>query len=343
MKTNIALHIPLNAVLSMCAAAAAAVGITAVLSPNPLHAAAAFFGGVFSSAYFTGSFLNSMSLLMFAALGACAAIQAGSLNLGGSAQMYAAACLTAYLLRDSSFPAAAAMAAAVFAGGAAALVSGILRVFRGVNELLSSFLLSSALSSVLDYAVGGPLRDQTKNLLAMPFIADIHRIPPLLTVSPFNASFFIAVLMCAAAWFVLAKTKAGRIFRICGTAPEFAAYCGYSPDIAMCAGMFISGALHGLAGFFAVAGTYYTCYAGFAGAAGWNALSAALIVKGHPLFLIPISCILSYIFTSCDYSVLSNNFSFDMSAVVQGIVFFTISAHSLHVFKNKSLKRRIPF
>ena len=90
--------------------------------------------------------------------------------------------------------------------------------------------------------------------------------------------------------------------------------------------MAVSGALHGLAGYAAVAGTYYTCHSGFYAGMGWNALSAALIARSNPLLLVPVSLFLAYIFTGTSSPSVAAQTSYDLAFLVQAAVMLFISA-----------------
>ena len=165
-----------------------------------------------------------------------------------------------------------ALVAAAGTGALLGFIPGILKSRFHITEILTSFLLSAAITPVIDYLVAGPLRDKGKNLLATPQIADVFRIAPIAAPSYFNASFLVAVALALSAGLFLSRTRAGYRFRVAGTAPEFARFAGFPVGTATTAGMTVSGALHGLAGFFAVTGTWYACLEGFSSGMGWSAL-----------------------------------------------------------------------
>ena len=324
-----------------------ALCIIVLTSNRPMQAAGAFFSLPFTSVYYAGTWLNGASLLIIAGLGAAFAMQSGNINLGGEGQVYAGG-FTAVLIMNRLLPesavsgtaavhglsvvgvSAAAWVGAAAAGALGACIPALLKHRRGINELISSFLLSAALIPLIDYAVSGPLRDQSKNLLAMPFIHERLRFTRILPPSLLNMSAVAVIpsaLLCA---FFLYKTRAGQRFRICGTAPEFARYCAYPVAMSSAAGMIVSGMFHGAAGYAAVAGTYYTCHSGFYAGMGWNALSAALIARSNPLALIPVSLFLSYIFTGTSASAVAAHTSYDAAFLVQGAVMLFISAQFVH-------------
>lgn len=87
--------------------------ITLVLifsSETPAVSLAAFFTRPFSSWWNAGNLLNKAGLLMLAASGAAFALKSGTFNLGGEAQIYAPALVTAMIL---STPAAQAAQGAI--------------------------------------------------------------------------------------------------------------------------------------------------------------------------------------------------------------------------------------
>lgn len=84
--------------------------------------------------------------------------------------------------------------------------------------------------------------------------------------------------------------------------------------------------MHGVTGFFAVTGTYFTCHEGFSAGMGWNALSVALIAKNNPFFVFPAAILLSYIITATDCAVLESSMSLNSTFLVQGIVLIVVSA-----------------
>lgn len=313
---------------------------------------AGFILGPFSSVWHTGNLLNRAGLLMFASSGAAFALKAGTFNLGGEAQIYASALAAAMVLASPAASSAAVQAASASAasadgagGGAVvfcfalalvlavltgALLGGIpgaLRAKFGTSELLTSFLLSAALLPVLDYLTGGPLRDPGKNLLATPAIAEAYRMKQLLPPSLMNASFFLAIGAAVAVSLFLSQTRAGYRLSVAGTASEFAAFAGFPVGHITVAGMTASGALHGLAGFFAITGTWFMCHQGFSAGMGWSALAIALIARRKPLAVIPASLLYAWIESASGLAVLSSRAGFDSTAIVQGFIFLFISAN----------------
>lgn len=307
----------------------------AVSTPSPLDTLGRFFSGTFSSWWYLGNMLNTAVLLIPAAIGSAVALRSGSLNLGGEAQLYAPALVTALLLSRISdtvpvFPVFLAVLLAALATGAVlAAIPGILRVRFHASELLTSFLLSAALIPLLDYLVAGPLRDPGKNLLVTRAIPETVRIPPIAGPSSFNLS-VIPILLLAGFWaLIILRTRSGYRMSMTGTAPEFAAFTGIRTGRITVLGMTLSGALHGLTGFLAVTGTWYTCHQGITSGMGWSALAVALIAGRHPLAIVPAAIIYAWIQVSGDNALLSTRVDFDSTAILQAVLFLVISARTI--------------
>jgi riboflavin transport system permease protein len=304
--------------------------ILLIQTKNPATAIADFLTGSFTSVYYFGLMLNTAALFATAGAGEAVALKSGNLNIGGEGQIYAGGFITAILLvHITGIPVPVAIFTAIVAAAGIsavlALFSALLREFKGVNILLTSFLISAASIPFIDSLIAGTFRDKTGNLLATPAIPESERFLPILPPSPLTLIIIIAPLICILTWYIVYKTAGGRHLRIWGIAPEFARYCGYSEHKTVCLSLAVSGALHGLTGFLAVCGTYYTCHSGFYKNMGWNALSCALIAHSNPLAVIPASLILSWLFTSADRVALTQNLGFDISSFLQGIMLFCIS------------------
>lgn len=310
----------------------------ALSSDAPVETLILFFTQTFSSWWYAGNMLNMAVLLIPAAIGSSLALRSGSFNLGGEAQLYAPALVTALILTRLPADVAAvegftvpallvlAFVCALATGAILGAIPGILKASFRASELLTSFLLSAALVPLIDYLIAGPLRDQGKNLLATKPIATMFRIPPLIPPSFFNLSFLLVLALAFAYAFFLVKTGPGYRLGVSGIAPEFAAYTGMPIKRITIAGMSISGALHGLSGFLAVTGTWYTCHQGITSGMGWSALAIALIAGRNPVIVVPAALLYSWIQASGDNALLSTRFDFDSTAIIQAVLFLIISA-----------------
>ena len=304
----------------------------------------AFFIGPWSSLWFIGNTLDGIALLLVVSLAAAIAFRGGTFNLGGEGQIYLGGLAASVVLLAGWFGAAwgplllffAALAAMVL-GALMGGISGLLKKKAGMNELISSFLFSSALIPVADYLIKGPWRDSGSNLLALPVFRDDLILSRLLVPSNLSVSFIFAILLVFAGHVFINRTGKGYQLKISGAAPDFARFGGMDPEKVWVPAMASSGALYALAGFFAVAGTYGRCHAGFSGGLGWSAIAVALIARNRPLALLPAALIYGWLKAGSDSALLAAGLTLETSSLIQAAVllFATVSI-GLPFLKRKS-------
>jgi len=315
--------------LSPAIAIVSAVLLTVILillnSANPQKTLAAFFLGPWSSPWFIGNTLDGIALLLTASLGAAIALRGGTFNLGGEGQIYIGGLIASVVML--SLPALPsvillllAALAAMLAGGFLGGISGFLKKRLDMNELITSFLFSSALIPLADYLISGPWRDSTGNLLALPPFPNSLLLARLLPPSNLSVSFIFALLLVYAGHVFINRTSEGYRFRISSAAPGFASYGGFESNQVWTPAMAASGALSSLAGFFAVAGTYGRCHAGFSGGLGWSAIAVALIAGNRPLALLPAALIFGWLKSGSDFTLLTAGLNLETSSLIQAVV-----------------------
>jgi simple sugar transport system permease protein len=210
--------------------------------------------------------------------------------------------------------------AAIIIGGLMGGFSGLLKKSLGLNELITSFLFSSALIPLADYLIAGPLRDPSGNLLALPIIKKDLLLARLLPPSNLSISFVYALLLVFVGHVFINKTYRGYQFRISGAAPGLARYGGFDPEKVWIPAITASGALSALSGFFAVAGAHGRCHAGFSGGLGWNAIAVALIAGNKPLFLLPAALIFGWLKSGSDYALLAAGLNIETALFMQAAI-----------------------
>ena len=340
-----AINSPLfGAAIAFGAAILLTILLILLYSPNPAKAVIAFFIGPWSSRWFLGNTLDGVALLLTASLGAAMAFRGGTCNLGGEGQIYLGGLTASVVLlagkgmAGSIFWQSSAgrlpgffvlFLAAIAAMGTGAIMggfSGLLKKKFGMNEIITSFLLSSALSPAADYFIKGPLRDTAGNLLALPPFSQERILPRMLPPSNLSVSLVFSLLLIWCGHIFINKTYRGYQFRIAGAAPDFARFGGINPSKAWIPSLALSGALSALAGFFAVTGTYGRCHAGFSGGLGWSAVAVALIAGNRPLALLPAALLYGWLKSGSDSALLAVGLKIETSSFIQATILLLATA-----------------
>lgn len=325
-KTSItAIFVAIAAALLVC------IIIIALVSDEPGKGLYFFFAGPFLNMYHFGNMIDKAGLLILTGLGISLAFKSGVFNLGGEGQAYTGAIVASQLaLVFRGMPAVIGIplilvisaAAAAFIGS----ISGFLRWKWNLDELITSFLLSSASLPIIDYLITEPLRDEAGYLLATDLIPEQLRFMHLFPPSHLNAGFLIGLLLAGALWLFLFKTRWGYELRLCGLNRDFARYGNIPVGAYIVAPMSISGALHGISGALQVTGTRFMCVQGATAGLGWNGIAVALLAEQHPLAVIPAALVFSYLNSATETAMLHSDFSFELSSIIQALVFLFVTA-----------------
>ncbi|MDY4888736.1 MAG: ABC transporter permease [Sphaerochaetaceae bacterium] len=308
-----------------------------LLSSTPLKTMSLFFFGPLRNVYNFGNMLNYTTVMIFGGLAVSIAMKGGSYNLGGEGQIYLGgfiATLTALALGGTALfsSKAGGAAGAIISILAGMLASGILSGFSGwcrmrlnTSEMITSFLLSSAVVMVVNYMITGPFMDTTSNLLTTSKIPESMWLARILPPSNLSTSIVIALIMVACISFWLRGTRSGYAMRMTGMSSRFAVYCGLNTKLHTWLPMFFSGALYGLGGALSVFGTYHASLRDFQSGLGWNGFAVALIARFEPRAVIPAALLFAWIESGSRIAMQGSDVTSKIAAIVQASIFFLAS------------------
>jgi ABC-type uncharacterized transport system permease subunit len=324
--------------ITLACAFASAVILLATFSSSFWEALALFFAGPFRNAYAFGNMLNASIPLVLAGLGVGVAFGSKNFNLGGEGQIYLGAIATAatslalpseLASRAPALGAIVSVAAGAAAGAALGALSGALKRSLGVDELLSSFLASTAIVFLGDFLITGPLQDASSNFQATASVAEPYRFERIFPPSSLSSACLVAISAALIMHVVLSRTRFGFELRLCGKNREFARYVGVDAGAYDLWSMTLSGALHGLAGAAAILGTYYKAMKGFSSGLGWSGIAVALIAGSSPLAAIPAALFFAYLEAGAKAVMVGADVTSEIVSVIQSVVFFLVTARAL--------------
>ena len=318
-----------SAILAAAAALATVLVVILVTADDPARTLRTFLLGPWSNRYALGNLLSRAGMLALTGAGVVIAFRAGVFNLGGEGQVYLAAVVSTVVLLAGGVPTSLGVLAGASAAALLGGVSGWLRHRTGADELITSFLLSAAITPVLDYLLVGPLRDQSGSLLATPEIPASTRLAMLLPPSSLSSGALWAVVVLAVLWVVLHRTLFGYELRIVGYNRRLARYAGMSVGLYTVVPMALSGFLHGLAGAVLVVGVHHRSILQFSGGLGWNGIAVALIARNRPELILPAAIFFAFLEAGARAAVLQNQTTWELGSIVQAVVFLFVTADVL--------------
>jgi simple sugar transport system permease protein len=201
---------------------------------------------------FQESIIRSAPLLLIAA-GLIVAFRANLWNLGGDGQFLLGAAFTAgfapSLLESLGvWPMLLiTMAIAALAGGAWTLIPALLRGRYGVNEIITTLMMSFIGIGVANVLVKGPFMTEVGGVARTDVVPFDERFP-LLFDTRIHLGFVIGVVALLAVHVLMTRTSLGLRLRILGASPRAALHAGLRPVRLTVIAFALSGALIGLSG-----------------------------------------------------------------------------------------------
>ena len=237
--------------------AAIALGVFATLlvaaGKDPIKAYADTLIYVFGNAYGFSELLVRMIPLMLTAVAAALPARIGLINVGAEGQLYMGAWLTtagALALGDQpTFVLLPLLTVFGFIGGGLwALIAGVLRARRLVNETISTLLLNYIAPLIVSYFIFGPWRSpESSSYPQSPAFVEAARLPVF-----FHSRVHLGLLYALASlliyWFVMTRTRFGLDMRAIGSNAEAARRLGIPIVRYILVVMFVAGGAAGLAG-----------------------------------------------------------------------------------------------
>jgi len=259
-----------------------------------------FFGGADSGVLLRplGEAATKAALLTFTGLSVAVAFRVGLFNIGAQGQLMVGAIVAAVVGAQVSLPGPLHLPLALLASAAAgalwAVGPALLKLKRGVHEVISTIMLNwIAVSLVENWLVVGPLRAQAQgdnSISGTAQILDTARLPLLLgEASRLNLGVALAVLAAVGTWLFLGRFRRGFEWRAVGLNADAARAAGIDVDRAMVEAMCLAGAFAGLAGAVLVLGTELKYPAQLAAPYGFDGIAMALIGQGNPLGVLAAS------------------------------------------------------
>ena len=208
---------------------------------------------VFGNTYGFSELLVRMAPLLLTSVAVALPSRLGLINVGGEGQLYMGAWLaTAGALGFSDLPAwqlLPLMTAMGFAGGALwALLPGILRAAKIVNETISTLLLNYVAPLIVSFFIFGPWRSAESSAYPQsPAFVAAARLPSL-DDTRIHLGLLYGIICLALYGLALSRTRWGLEVRAIGGNPEASLRLGIPVRTYMIAAMAVAGGIAGMAG-----------------------------------------------------------------------------------------------
>ncbi|MGP3946470.1 MULTISPECIES: ABC transporter permease [Streptomyces] len=178
---------------------------------------------------------------------------------------------------------------AMLVGAMWASIAGLLKVYRGVSEVISTIMLNSLSGILISYLlVDGRLADLDKqtNIVAtdpLPSSSHFFTFPAGGDLDPIWGFIVVAALAGVGFWFLLGRTRFGFDLRAVGRSESAAQASGVNVKRMVLTSMVLSGAMAGLIGMPTLLNDTHQFTSDFPTGIGFTGIAIALLGRNNPV------------------------------------------------------------
>ncbi|MER6204075.1 MULTISPECIES: ABC transporter permease [unclassified Streptomyces] len=293
--------------------------------------------------------VNQASMYYIAALAVALGFRMNLFNIGVDGQYRLGAVMTAVVGAHVGLPAVLQvpllLLVAVLTGAFWAGIAGVLKVTRGVSEVVATIMLNAIATSLILYLTQtNTWGVQVGNNMTTGIMKKSGWIPGIdlgSDVGEIYGLVFLAVIMGVLYWLVLNRTRFGFDLRATGESESAAAASGVDAKRMTLTAMLISGAVAGLAGLPLLLGDSHTYSLTFPEGLGFTAIGIALLGRNNPGGIALAALLWAFLdkaSPALDYAT-PVAYQKEIATIMQGLIVFAVVI-SYEVVRTWGLRRQ---
>ena len=220
------------------------------------------------------------------------AFKMGLFNIGVEGQYTIAALMAAFVGAAVELPpvlhVSLILVVAMLSGSIWAAVPGVLKVTRGVHEVISSIMLNAIATFLVSYLLANHFLDRSDDTLNLQTekIEPSGWFPELLKLgdnATINGMVLVALVIGVSYYVLIWRTRFGYDLRASGLNPLAARASGVAPGSMVIKAMMLSGAVAGLVGMPTLLGFSHNYGLDFGTGLGFAGITVALLGRNNPV------------------------------------------------------------
>ena len=304
--------------------------IFAVTKLNPIQVYVEMYSGALGTTNRTWTTIRDTMMLLCIGVGLAPAFKMRFWNIGAEGQILVGGCCTAgmmiYLGAQISTPLLLCLMAVVsiIAGALWGLVPAIFKSRWNTNETLFTLMMNYVAIQITSYCVAlweNPAGSNTVGIINMQTRAGWF---PKILGQDCMLNVILVMTLTVGMFLYLKYTKQGYEIAVVGESANTARYAGIKLSRVYLRTMAISGAICGLAGFIAVAGSSHTISTNTAGGRGFTAIIVAWLAQFNTFVMVLIAFLLVFLEKGAIRVASQFNLNDYASNIITGIILFCI-------------------
>ncbi|WP_411285517.1 ABC transporter permease [Lapillicoccus sp.] len=279
--------------------------------------------------------VNAATVFYLSAIAVAIGFRMNLFNIGVDGQYRVAAFAAAVFAGQGWLPGwlniLAALVVAMLAGGLWAGIAGLLKVGRGVSEVISTIMLNSIATFLVSFLLSRvAVRVEGSNAVNTKPLAEGSRVPGIsvdgliATPSKVYGLVFLAVVVGILYWFVLARTRFGFDLRATGRSETAAVASGVKVKRMVLTSMAISGGAAGLVGMPLLFGQDYAYGDTFQSGLGFAGIAIALLGRNNPIGIGFAALLWAYLDAQGNGLQINAGVSDRLVLVIQGVIVLSV-------------------
>ncbi|MEV0903768.1 ABC transporter permease [Streptomyces sp. NBC_01478] len=293
--------------------------------------------------------INQASMYYIAALAVALGFRMNLFNIGVDGQYRLGAVMTAVVGAHIGLPAVLQvpllLLVAILTGAFWAGIAGVLKVTRGVSEVVATIMLNAIATSLILYLTQtNTWGVQVGNNMTTGIMKKSGWIPGIdlgSDVGEIYGLVFLAAIMGVLYWLVLNRTRFGFDLRATGESESAAAASGVDAKRMTLTAMLISGGVAGLAGLPLLLGDSHTYSLTFPEGLGFTAIGIALLGRNNPGGIALAALLWAFLdkaSPALDYAT-PVAYQKEIATIMQGLIVFAVVI-SYEVVRTWGLRRQ---
>jgi len=306
------------------------VFIFAVTKLNPVAVYESIFDGAFGTPRRGWVTIRDTMMLLCIGVGLAPAFKMKFWNIGAEGQILIGGCMTAGLMRALGTSMSTPMMliimaiASIIAGCVWGVIPAAFKAKWGTNETLFTLMMNYVAIQITSYCVAlweNPIGSNTVGVINQKTKAGWF---PEILGQDYTLNVILVLALTVGMYIYLKYSKQGYEISVVGDSQNTARYAGISVKKVTVRTMAISGAICGLAGFIAVAGSSHTISTSTAGGRGFTAIIVAWLAQFNTFVMILISLLLVFLQKGAIQIASEFNLNDYASNIITGIILFFI-------------------
>ncbi|MFC7262597.1 MULTISPECIES: ABC transporter permease [Streptomyces] len=297
--------------------------------------------------------VNQASMYYIAALGVAIGFRMNLFNIGVDGQYRLGAMMTAvvgaHLALPSFLQIPVLMLVAMLTGAFWAGIAGVLKVTRGVSEVVSTIMLNAIATSLIGYLTAENIwGQQVGNNNTTGIMKKSGWFPGInlgADVGELYGMVFIAILAGVLFWIALNRTRFGFDLRATGASESAAAASGVDAKRMVLTAMLISGAVAGFSGLPLLLGDAHTYSLSFPAGLGFVAIGIALLGRNNPGGIALAALLWAFLDKASPALDYATPVAYDkeIATIMQGLIVFAvvISYEAVRVWGLRRQQKRV--